>query len=86
MIKMQSLMPTPKELAKSAIRDIFIQMPTRTVQLATWYGFKNFISETYGTDSYDEAMNELFSDGWITKESDVYRWKSYLDVDYFKKI
>lgn len=85
MIKLSELIPTHKDLAKSAIRDIFIQMPTRTVQLATWDGYKNFISKTYGEVSYDNAMTELFSEGWIKKEPDVYRWKSYWETDYFKK-
>jgi len=85
MIKLKNLKPTPKELAKAAIRDIFIQMPTRTVQVAVWDGFKHFISETYGNESYNDAMQELYDEGWITKEPDVYRWKSYWDKDYFKK-
>ena len=64
-----------KEYAKAAIRDIFIQMPSRSVNLNNWHGYKNYISEFFGEDSYDTAMKELQNEGWLTKGDTRYEWK-----------
>ena len=32
-----------KDYAKAAIRDIFIQMPSRSVNLNNWYGYKKYV-------------------------------------------
>ncbi len=64
-----------KELAKSAIRDIFIQMPTRSVQKENWNGYKQFIIGNYGKKAYNNAIKELVKDKWITIQKDKIQWK-----------
>ena len=71
-----------KNLAKAAIRDIFIQMPTRTVSLSNWNGFKNYIIGNFGESEYNQSMKELFKEKWLTKEKDCLKWKS----DYSKQL
>ena len=64
-----------KEYTKTAIRDIFIQMPTRSVSLDNWNGFKNYLINFFGKNNYESAMHELQRDGWLKKEKDKYQWK-----------
>jgi len=64
-----------KEYAKAAIRDIFIQMPSRSVNLNNWNGYKNYISEFFGENSYETAMKELQNEGWLTKSDTRYEWR-----------
>lgn len=72
-------------MAKSAIRDIFIQMPTRSISLSNWNGYKNFIIRNYGKDSYINAMKSLKNDKWITKTNSKYQWKKeYTPVNELK--
>ena len=64
-----------KEYAKAAIRDIFIQMPTRSVNHTNWPGYKQYITGFFGENSYTLAMEELQKDGWLTKGETRYEWK-----------
>lgn len=64
-----------KEYAKAAIRDIFIQMPSRSVTYENWNGFKNQIIGFFGIESFDVAMKELLSDGWLSESETRYEWK-----------
>ena len=65
-----------KEYAKSAIRDVFIQMPTRTVNKKNWDGYINQISSTFGQKETQIALEELRRDGWLFEQPDYFRWKS----------
>lgn len=74
------------EYAKAAIRDIFIQMPSRSVTHENWPGFKNQIIGFFGKESYEKAMNELLSEGWLSKGETRYEWKKmYPPVPQKKK-
>lgn len=64
-------------LAKSAIRDIFIQYPSRTVSFNNWTGFKDFIIGNYGKEIYRKAMAQLMRDGWLSKQDTYYQWKKW---------
>ena len=76
-----------KEYAKAAIRDIFIQMPSRSVNLNNWHGYKNYICEFFGENSYDTAMEELQKEGWLTKGDTRYEWlKMYGPVGTVPKL
>ena len=75
-----------KEYAKAAIRDIFIQMPTRSVNLNNWHGYKQYVEGYFGNNSYKVAMKELKEDGWLTKGETRYEWKkAYGPVGTFPK-
>lgn len=76
-----------KEYAKAAIRDIFIQMPSRSVTLENWDGFKNYVVGFFGKNSYNVAMEELQKEGWLTKGETRYEWvKMYGPVGTVPKL
>lgn len=64
-----------KDYAKAAIRDIFIQMPTRSVNKSNWKGFKQYIVGNFGKKSYNIAMKELLKDKWLHIDNNLYQWK-----------
>lgn len=67
--------PSATNYARAAIRDIFIQMTTRSVSVENWKGFKNFIIGNYGKKAYIEAIKDLKKDGWLTIKDGWYQWK-----------
>jgi hypothetical protein len=71
----ESIEPSATNYARAAIRDIFIQMTTRSVSVENWKGFKNFIIGNYGKKAYIEAIKDLKKDGWLTIKDGWYQWK-----------
>jgi hypothetical protein len=64
-----------KEYAKSAIRDVFIQMPTRSVYQIYMPAYLNQISSTFGKKETSQAWRELKKEGWVISNIDKYFWK-----------
>ena len=64
-----------KGYAKAAIRDMFIQRPSRSITYENWPGFKNYVVEFFGEDSYNTAMDELQKEQFISKGKTRYEWR-----------
>jgi len=61
--------------AKAAIRDVFIQMPTRSVYDYLMNSYLNQISSQLGRTETDMAWKQLKSEKWITHRDGKYFWK-----------
>ena len=61
--------------AKAAIRDVFIQMPTRTVREYLMPSYLNQIASQLGEEQTAQAWKDLQSEGWVTLEEGKYCWK-----------
>ena len=66
---------TPKNLAKAAIRDIFIQMPTRTVHDMNWNGMLSQVIGVAGVPATKLAIAELKKEGWLSHSDNLWRWR-----------
>lgn len=72
-----TMLQTPDnfQYARSAIRDIFYQMPTRTVLVDLWPRYLSQISETLGDTETLLAVADLRKKGYLTFGDDVIKWK-----------
>ena len=66
---------TPRNIAKAAIRDIFIQMPTRTVHEMNWKGLLGQVVGIVGETVANEAVEELKNEGWLAFSEELWRWR-----------
>lgn len=70
------VLQTSNNYAYSAIRDAFIQMPSRNISIDSWKAYRNQIASYFGTNAVDYAFKKLINSGWIKKTKDSYKWKS----------
>jgi len=64
------------EYVYSAIRDVFIQMPSRNIGIDSWKAYRNQIASYFGKSIVDYAFKKLIHNGWIRKTATSYKWKS----------
>lgn len=70
------------EYAKSAIRDIFLQMPTRSVYKKYWHSFMEQVSSHFGKNNTNKAWKQLKNEQFIYEDDSRYHWrKSYGPVN-----
>ena len=62
--------------AEAAIRDAFIQMPTRSISYDNWDGIKNNIIRSFGYTEYKIAFRNLIKKQWLITENKYLKWKS----------
>jgi hypothetical protein len=67
--------PNNFQYARSAIRDIFYQMPTRTVIRELWPRYLNEIYQSLGEENTDKAVQDLTLSGYLTFEKALIKWK-----------
>ena len=67
--------PDNFQYARSAIRDIFYQMPTRTVLLNLWQRYLGQVFESMGKIETELAVEDLKNRGYLIFEETKVRWK-----------
>ena len=67
--------PNNFQYARAAIRDIFYQMPTRTVLRELWPRYLNEVYQSMGEDDSDKAVQDLIESGYLTFEKEIVKWK-----------
>ncbi|MFA5395543.1 MAG: hypothetical protein WC346_05925 [Methanogenium sp.] len=67
--------PDNFQYARSAIRDIFYQMPSRTLLIDLWPRYLNEIYESLGEEYTKAAIEDLKKSGYLTFEKSIVKWK-----------
>jgi hypothetical protein len=67
--------PNNFQYARSAIRDIFYQMPTRTVLRELWTRYLNEVYQSLGEEETNNAVQDLALNGYLTFEKNIVKWK-----------